>query len=153
MPCVRLPAVDNDPHELVVLRDGDLLPGRPPGGALGSAFSSLSAAVLTGHPGDGVRLHVQHPGELKEMIVNKNQSTFSPTAKDLCASLYPNLFVIFDGASAFPVEAEAHQVNTENAGEGFDARPLHSGSLRGETNVHDTINTYTQPAGTKTRRV
>lgn len=63
---VRLPAVDDDPHELVVLRDGDLLPGRPPGGPLGSAFPPLPAAVLTGHSGDGVWLHVQHPGELKQ---------------------------------------------------------------------------------------
>lgn len=66
---VCLPAVDNDPHELVVLRDGDLLPGRPPGGPLGSAFSSLPAAVLTGHSGDGVWLHVQHPGELKQQLI------------------------------------------------------------------------------------
>lgn len=61
---MRLPAMDNDPHKLVVLRDGDLLPGRPTGGTLGPAFAPLPATVLTGHPGDGVRLHVQHPGEL-----------------------------------------------------------------------------------------
>lgn len=42
---------------------------------------------------------------------------------------YPNLFIIFDGASTFPVEPEAHEVNTENAGQGFDTCPLHCGSL------------------------
>lgn len=64
--CVGLAAMDNDPHELVVLRDGDLLPGRPSGGTLGSAFASLPATVLPGHPSDGVWLHVQHPGELTQ---------------------------------------------------------------------------------------
>lgn len=76
------------------------------------------------------------------------KACFSPTVKDLRSSLYPDLLIIFDGASAFPVEAEAHQVNAENAGEGFDARPLHSGSLRGQTNAHD-LNTQQQPAGIK----
>lgn len=42
---------------------------------------------------------------------------------------YPDLLVVFDGAAALPVEAEAHEVDAEDAGQGFDARPLHCGSL------------------------
>lgn len=60
---------------------------------------------------------------------------------DLDLEMYPNLFIIFDGASAFPVKAEAHEVNTENAGQGFDTCPLHCGSLRRRTHVH-TVNTH-----------
>lgn len=66
---------------------------------------------------------------------------------EISASLYPNLFVVFDGAAAFPVEAEAHQVDTENAGEGFDARPLYSGPLCRQTRVSN-VNTQ-QYAGYK----
>lgn len=69
-------------------------------------------------------------------LINKHDHTFPPTIVGFMlqnASLYPNLFVIFDGAAAFPVEAEAHQVNAEHAGEGLDACPLNSGSLCRQT--------------------
>lgn len=42
---------------------------------------------------------------------------------------YPNLLIVFDGASAFPVKTEAHEVNAQNAGQRFDASPLYCGSL------------------------
>lgn len=63
--CVCLAAVHHHPHQLVVLRDGDLLPGRASRGAVAAALAALGAAVLASHAGDGVRLHVQHPGELR----------------------------------------------------------------------------------------
>ena len=63
------------------------------------------------------------------------------TRKHLSLDSYPYLFIIFDGASAFPVEAEAHEVDTENAGQGFDACPLHCGSLCRWTNVN-TVSTH-----------
>lgn len=67
-----LTAVDDNSHEFIVLRDSDFLPGWPSWGALASPLAALSAAVLTSHSSDGVRLHVQHPGELcknnKEVI-------------------------------------------------------------------------------------
>lgn len=43
---------------------------------------------------------------------------------------YPDLFIIFDRAATFPVKAKAHEVNTQNTGQRFDACPLHCGSLR-----------------------
>lgn len=36
--------------------------------------------------------------------------------RDLRTS-YPDLFIIFDGAPTFPVEAKAHEVNTQNTGQ------------------------------------
>lgn len=47
---------------------------------------------------------------------------------------YPDLLVVFDGAAALPVETEAHEVDAEDGGQGFDAGPLHCGSL--ETQAH-----------------
>lgn len=136
-----LTAVDNDSHQFIVLRDCDFLPGRPSWGAVTSPLDALNAAVLTSHPSDSVGLHVQHPGELQMNNTHfKSYSHFCDyTCCDQCIRVnanlgirnpsHPNLFIVFDGTSTFPVEAETHEMNAEDAGQGFDACPLHCGSL------------------------
>lgn len=52
---------------------------------------------------------------------------------------YPDLFIVFDGTSTFPVEAKAHEVDTQNTGQGFNARPFHRGPLCRETNAHNSL--------------
>lgn len=142
MSSMCLTAVDDNSDKFIVLRDGDFLPGRASWGAVTSALAAFSTAVLSSHSCDGVGLHVKNPGELCKNNIKSNKSylylrdlrckNLRLPAKEnpgLENTLYPNLFIIFDWASAFPVKAEAHEVNTENVGQGFDASPLHCGPL------------------------
>ena len=48
---------------------------------------------------------------------------------------YLDLLIVLYGASAFPVEAKAHEVDAEHTRQGLDTRPLHCGSLKSHTHL------------------
>lgn len=152
MASMCLTTVDNDSHKFIVLWNCNFLPGGTSRRPISSALA-FSATVLTSHSRDGVRLHVQHPGELYTKKKGFTQMLiafwFPPwvlaaviKTKVLWLGLffintpYPDLFVIFNGASTLPVKAESHEVNAKDTRKGFDACSFHSGSLHKWTNTN-----------------
>lgn len=75
--CVRLPTVDHNAHEFVVFWDCNFLPGGSSRGAVASSLDPVPAAVLPGHSGHGVGLHVQHPGELEGTHSSRASAAFT----------------------------------------------------------------------------
>ena len=143
MPSMRLTTVHNNSHQFIVLWNCDFLPGWPSGGPIAPPLACVSTAVLTSHSRYSVGLHIQHPGELYQKQPRLKTNLYDPGIFSVLHRLqvhnlglqkkkkssYPNLLIIFYGASTFPIKAKAHEVNTEDTGQGFDTCPLHCSPL------------------------